>query len=109
MTARSGILCFAAVHSTPGAYIRSPSDWMLTEKRPRSRLASAAPTEAGGPEPPPEPPERPSHWWCWSIGHRRFGQLLTLPSEATSDQSRPLTALKVSMQRSAGLIGLGSP
>src|SRR3954464_11243259 len=97
MTASSGILCFAAVHRTPGAYIRSPSAWMLTEKRPRSRLASAAPTEAGAPELPPGPPERASQWGCCSIGQRRVSQLLTVPDWETVDQSRLLTALKVSM------------
>ena len=41
------------VENRPGANIRSPSDWMDTEKRPSSRLASAPPTEAGAPYPTP--------------------------------------------------------
>ena len=46
-TERIGILWCAAVQSTPGAYIMSPSFWMFTERRPYFRLASAAPIARG--------------------------------------------------------------
>src|SRR5271165_2323922 len=49
MTLNNGIRWRAAVHSTPGAYIKSPSDWMLTERRPygcRRAIADSVPARA---------------------------------------------------------------
>ena len=40
------------------------------------------------------------------MGHKRVGQLLTLPSEATKAQSSFLTAAKVSITKRAVLMGL---
>ena len=46
---RPGILTYLDYQRIPGAYIRSPSGWIATVRRPCFLLASAAPTDAGAP------------------------------------------------------------
>src|SRR6266567_5454536 len=107
MTNNIGMRWWAAVHNTPGAYIRSPSGWMVTVKRPCALLANAIPTDAGAEYPTPAPPEPPKWWWYCSIGHKRLVQPLLAPLTA-SDQSSFLTAAPTSAASRAVVTGLAS-
>src|SRR5262249_61202867 len=91
------MLCRAAVHSTPGAYMRSPSAWMLTEKRPRSRFASAAPPEAGAPHPTAYPPDPPRHLEGVSHGRKLVGQVKPTPDADTRGQSLSCMGARVAI------------
>src|SRR4051812_28945632 len=110
----SGILWWAAVHRTPGAYMKSPSFCMLIENRPYFLFASAAPTDVPGPLPSPPPPSHPTDRYglskfqnCRSKPLPHPGMLVEI-APPTSDQSSFLMTSQISAVSRPLAIGLES-
>src|SRR6516165_7321194 len=102
-----GMRWCAAVHSVPGANMKSPSPPKDTVSRPCCLLASAAPREAGRLYPTPAPPDTPFQRYGLSKFHSRCGQLNRI-EVPTIDQSSSLIWAYTSAHMRAVVIGLAS-